>query len=157
MLTKTVKAMVEIFYLKLHPEDEFYSDRDQIEGKPMVRLDEFTFKFLNQEDDYVSGGSIIIYCKTNVIPQSEYLKPMNTSANLNEFSKDQLQWMLNKATDDIVAIGNWKEMVESYGLENTLTELWKQKKKQLKFLEEITCQVLNAMNDQAERERVMNN
>lgn len=79
------------------------------------------------------------------------------TCNLNEFSKEQLQWMLNKATDDIIAIGNWRGMVESYALENTLTELWKQKKKQLKFLEEITCQVLNAMNDQAEREKVNSN
>lgn len=82
---------------------------------------------------------------------------MTTSVNLNEFSKDQLQWMLNKATMDLFDIDKWKESVQRWDLEVTMHDLWKQKVKEEKFLREVIVQVLNAMGDIAVRENVMNN
>lgn len=82
---------------------------------------------------------------------------MTTSINLNEFSKDQLQWMLNKATMDLFDIDKWKESVQRWDLEVTMHDLWKQKVKEEKFLREVIVQVLNAMGDIAVRENVMNN
>jgi hypothetical protein len=82
---------------------------------------------------------------------------MNTSVNLNEFSKDQLQWMLNRATMDIFEIDKWKESVQRWDLEVTMHDLWKQKNKEEKFLREIMVQVLNAMGDIAVRENIASN
>lgn len=82
---------------------------------------------------------------------------MTTSVNLNEFSKDQLQWMLNKATMDLFDIDKWKESVQRWDLEVTMHDLWKQKVKEEKFLREVIVQVLNAMGDIAVRESIASN
>ena len=82
---------------------------------------------------------------------------MTTSVNLNEFSKDQLQWMLNKATMDLFDIDKWKESVQRWDLEVTMHDLWKQKVKEEKFLRDIIVQVLNAMGDIAVRESIASN
>lgn len=82
---------------------------------------------------------------------------MTTSINLNEFSKDQLQWMLNKATMDLFDIDKWKESVQRWDLEVTMHDLWKQKVKEEKFLREVIVQVLNAMGDIAVRESIASN
>lgn len=82
---------------------------------------------------------------------------MTTSVNLNEFSKDQLQWMLNRATMDLFDIDKWKESVQRWDLEVTMHDLWKQKVKEEKFLREVIVQVLNAMGDIAVRESIASN
>ena len=82
---------------------------------------------------------------------------MTTSINLNEFSKDQLQWMLNKATMDLFDIDKWKESVQRWDLEVTMHDLWKQKVKEEKFLREVIVQVLNAMGDIGVRESIASN
>jgi hypothetical protein len=76
---------------------------------------------------------------------------------LNEFSKDQLQWMLNKATQDMVDITNYIEGVETYNLQALLAETVAEKMKQFDSLQQICTQVLTAIGDVAIRETIISN
>jgi len=64
---------------------------------------------------------------------------------LNEFSKGQLQWMLNKATQDMVDISKWQEAVEQYQMGDLMLDLVAKKAKEFHDLKEICVQVLTAM------------
>jgi hypothetical protein len=82
---------------------------------------------------------------------------MNTSVKLNEFSKDQLQWMLNKATWEMSEITVYIENVEKYGLKNVLKDVIVEKKKLFEDLSVIAGQVIDALCDVTFTERVANN
>jgi hypothetical protein len=76
---------------------------------------------------------------------------------LNEFSKDQLQWMLNKATQDMVDISKWQEAVEQYQMVDLMKDMAAEKSKKFNDLKEICVQVLTAMGDVAVRETIASN
>jgi hypothetical protein len=76
---------------------------------------------------------------------------------LNEFSKDQLQWMLNKATQDMVDISKWQEAVEQYQMVDLMKDMAAEKSNKFNDLKEICVQVLTAMGDVAVRETIASN
>ena len=75
--------MEEIFYLKLSRIDAWLDYKNLIEDKPMVRLSgQYNFWFQHQKDADALNAKmgrvydrICIYCESEVIPESEYVKP----------------------------------------------------------------------------------
>lgn len=76
---------------------------------------------------------------------------------LNEFSREQLQWILKAATMEMSEITIYRENIQKYGLTNVMKDELDERGKLFADLSTISGQVIDALADVTFKERVSNN